>query len=51
MIYLDISYRGEKLGVWTDFLNEARLTALALAMYLGATLDKTLFRRPILPPH
>ena len=46
VIYLDISYRGEKLGVWTDFLNEARLTALALAMYLGATLEQN----PLPPP-
>lgn len=39
-IFLEISYRGQKLGRWTDFLNEARLTALALTIYLSATIEQ-----------
>jgi energy-coupling factor transporter ATP-binding protein EcfA2 len=41
-----ISFRGEVLTDWSGFLNEARLSALALSMYLGATLE----RNPAAPP-
>lgn len=45
-VNIDITFRGARLIAWTDFLNEARLTALALAIYLGATLE----RNPLSPP-
>jgi len=35
-IYFDVTHHGERLAAPQHFLNEARLTALALALYLGA---------------